>query len=266
MSTAPPPEPPYSSGIATPSQPSSAIRSYSSWLWGSRAALGQRVALLARPALAAGEVADRLDERALLVGQGRASPARDYSCGRCSIRHADPRRDAAACAAIYAPYVRDTAISLEEVPPTPSRWADRIEPHHERYPWLVAEDDGAVAGFAYARAAPRARRLPLGDRRDRLRRAAPPPPRDRPGALPALFGLLARQGVHVACAGITLPNDGQRRPARVARVPPGGRLPADRLEARRLARRRLVAAAARRAERRAPGRARAAGAPDRPGG
>ena len=36
MSTAPPPAPPYSSGIETPSQPSSAIRSYSSWLWGSR--------------------------------------------------------------------------------------------------------------------------------------------------------------------------------------------------------------------------------------
>ena len=34
------------------------------------------------------------------------------------IRDADSRRDAAACAEIYAPYVRDTPISLEERAPT----------------------------------------------------------------------------------------------------------------------------------------------------
>ena len=34
------------------------------------------------------------------------------------IRDADPERDAVACAAIYAPYVSDSVISLELVPPT----------------------------------------------------------------------------------------------------------------------------------------------------
>jgi hypothetical protein len=34
------------------------------------------------------------------------------------IRDASAERDAAPCAAIYAPYVSDTFISLEERPPT----------------------------------------------------------------------------------------------------------------------------------------------------
>ena len=61
-----------------------------------------------------------------------------------------PGRDAAACAAIYAPYVSDTVISLEEVPPTPEQMGHRIARITERYPWLVAEDDGEIAGYAYA--------------------------------------------------------------------------------------------------------------------
>ena len=55
-------------------------------------------------------------------------------------------RDAAACAAIYSPYVRDTAISFESSPPTPNELAERIEAAHV---WLVAEVDGQVAGYAY---------------------------------------------------------------------------------------------------------------------
>ena len=33
------------------------------------------------------------------------------------IRPADPGRDSAACAAIYAPFVLDTAVSFEDTPP-----------------------------------------------------------------------------------------------------------------------------------------------------
>jgi hypothetical protein len=36
-----------------------------------------------------------------------------------TIRSADPDRDAAACVAIYAPFVEAGATSFEEVPPTP---------------------------------------------------------------------------------------------------------------------------------------------------
>ena len=57
--------------------------------------------------------------------------------------------DAAACAAIYAPYVRDTVVSFELEPPTPAQMAGRIEAALARHAWLVLEDDGRVVGYAY---------------------------------------------------------------------------------------------------------------------
>lgn len=58
--------------------------------------------------------------------------------------------DAAACRAVYAPYVRDTTVTFEtEVPPF-EEFAHRITRALERYAWLVAEVDGRVAGYAYA--------------------------------------------------------------------------------------------------------------------
>lgn len=58
--------------------------------------------------------------------------------------------DAAAIAAIYAPYVRDTAISFETDPPAAEIMAQRVARTLETHPWLVAERDGAVVGYAYA--------------------------------------------------------------------------------------------------------------------
>ena len=58
--------------------------------------------------------------------------------------------DAVALAAIYAPYVRDTAVSFEIEPPTSSEFAKRITRTLERFPYLVVEWDGVVAGYAYA--------------------------------------------------------------------------------------------------------------------
>lgn len=57
--------------------------------------------------------------------------------------------DAEAIAAVYAPYVRDTAISFELAPPSGDEVARRMltEP---RLPWLVATRGGQVTGYAYA--------------------------------------------------------------------------------------------------------------------
>ena len=44
-----------------------------------------------------------------------------------TIRDADPQRDAAACAAIYAPHVEDSPISFEERAPGAAEMAARIE-------------------------------------------------------------------------------------------------------------------------------------------
>jgi phosphinothricin acetyltransferase len=58
--------------------------------------------------------------------------------------------DAAACAAIYAPYVTDTAVTFEAEPPTVAEIATRIERAQRRHAWLVLEEDSAVVGYAYA--------------------------------------------------------------------------------------------------------------------
>ena len=58
--------------------------------------------------------------------------------------------DAAACAAIYAPYVRDTAITFETEVPSVADMAGRIAAHGASHAWLVLEHDGEIAGYAYA--------------------------------------------------------------------------------------------------------------------
>ena len=51
---------------------------------------------------------------------------------------------------IYAPYVRDTAITFEYEVPSVEEFAGRIRRVLERYPYLVAELDGEIVGYAYA--------------------------------------------------------------------------------------------------------------------
>jgi len=58
--------------------------------------------------------------------------------------------DAEELAAIYEPYVRETAITFEYVPPTPAEFAERMRKTMEFYPYLVAELDGRLVGYAYA--------------------------------------------------------------------------------------------------------------------
>jgi phosphinothricin acetyltransferase len=59
--------------------------------------------------------------------------------------------DAAACAAIYAPFVRDGTASFETEPPDGEAMATRMaKVLGAGWPWLVAEEDGRVLGYAYA--------------------------------------------------------------------------------------------------------------------
>lgn len=119
------------------------------------------------------------------------------------IRAATPS-DAAACAALYAPYVTDTAISFETDPPDAAEMARRIAGAHA---WFVLDEGGRVAGFAYAhpfatRAAYRwscetSIYLELGRRRTGAGRAL----------YETLFTRLRERGFCRAFAGMTLPND-----------------------------------------------------------
>lgn len=68
----------------------------------------------------------------------------------CTIRSATPA-DAAKLLEIYARYVTDTAISFEYDVPSVDEFRGRIETRLSRgYPYLVAEEDGVLLGYAYA--------------------------------------------------------------------------------------------------------------------
>jgi len=116
--------------------------------------------------------------------------------------------DAAAIAAIYAPYVLETPISFEEIPPTPSEIARRVSSTLEDFPYLVFVDRGQVLGYAYGsvhRAKP-AYRWSVETTLYVARQA------HRSGIGRALYttllDLLKRQGFHSAFAGIVPPNEG----------------------------------------------------------
>jgi phosphinothricin acetyltransferase len=123
------------------------------------------------------------------------------------IRDADPSRDGAGCAAVYAPFVTDSAASFEERAPGAEEFGRRILRTSKTHPWLVAEDGGAVVGFAYG--CPHRERTAYRWAADVSVYVSPE--RHRRGIGRALYGallpLLVRQGFHVACAGITLPNE-----------------------------------------------------------
>lgn len=68
-----------------------------------------------------------------------------------SIRLAVPD-DAPSLLAIYAPYVTGTAISFETKVPDISEFEQRIASTLTRYPYLVAEENDQIIGYAYASA------------------------------------------------------------------------------------------------------------------
>jgi phosphinothricin acetyltransferase len=58
--------------------------------------------------------------------------------------------DAGAIRSIYQHYVLHTAISFEITMPTEAEMADRIRRTLTDFPYLVAEEEGQVVGYAYA--------------------------------------------------------------------------------------------------------------------
>ena len=65
------------------------------------------------------------------------------------LRVARPE-DGEALAEIYGYYVRETAISFEYEAPDAAEFTRRIEHKLEKYPYIVAELDGVLVGYAYA--------------------------------------------------------------------------------------------------------------------
>ncbi len=122
------------------------------------------------------------------------------------IRLAAPT-DAAAIAEIYRPAVVERATSFEVDPPDAGAMAVRIERCLERLPWLVAEEDGAVVGYAYA--SPHRARAAYQWSVDVSAYVSEAAHRRGVGRslYEALFRILALQGFRNAYAGITMPNE-----------------------------------------------------------
>ena len=61
-------------------------------------------------------------------------------------------KDAPALLKIYAPYVEQTPITFEYEVPDVEEFTSRMESVLEKYPYLVAENNGEILGYAYASA------------------------------------------------------------------------------------------------------------------
>ncbi|HSS49761.1 MAG TPA: arsinothricin resistance N-acetyltransferase ArsN1 family B [Thermoanaerobaculia bacterium] len=116
--------------------------------------------------------------------------------------------DAPALLAIYRPFVEQTSVSFELVPPTVEEFAARIRKSLAGWEWLVAERDGQILGYAYGS---------MHRERPAYRwsvevSAYVDPNHHRQGIGRALylrlFEILTDKGFCNAYAGITLPNDG----------------------------------------------------------
>lgn len=122
------------------------------------------------------------------------------------IRPAEPR-DAEAIAAIYNHYIVNTIITFEEEVITAQDITERIkETGAANLPWLVAEEDGAVVGYAYAS---------KWKGRCAYRYSVECSVYFSPSSVSkgwgtklyeALFGVLREKSIHVVIGGIALPN------------------------------------------------------------
>ncbi len=126
---------------------------------------------------------------------------------------------------IYRPYVEETPITFEAVPPAPEAFAQRIAHISAAFPYLVAEQDGKVCGYAYAHAFHEREAYGWSvetsiylDRDCRGQGIGPMLYR-------ALLTLLAAQGVRNVCAIVTTPNVRSERLHAAMGFVPSGVLP-----------------------------------------
>lgn len=120
------------------------------------------------------------------------------------IRRADRPDDAKACAAVYAPYVRDSIISFEYEPPTGEEFERRMA---TSLGWFVAENEGEVVGYAYlAKHRERAAYQWAADAAVYVRESE-----HRSGVGRLLYTKLIEvakaSGLRMLCAGVTQPNE-----------------------------------------------------------
>jgi phosphinothricin acetyltransferase len=149
-------------------------------------------------------------------GIWRPFPAGAISCGDWhtagmdviagGVRQASAQ-DAAACIAIYRPFVENTAISWELEVPSVNEMAARISAARKTHEWLILEDEDQIIGFAYGHAL---NRLPTYQWSAETGIYVDPDRHRRGGGRKLYARLLHRltqRGYRRAFAGITQPNE-----------------------------------------------------------
>lgn len=127
-----------------------------------------------------------------------------------SIRPAE-EKDLSAMLEIYRPYVEETTVSFEYKAPSMESFRRRFLDHTAQFPWLVWEEQGKILGYAYAgapweRAAYRwCAEISIYLRKDCRGRGL------GSRLLPALEGILQKQGYRILYALITSENTGSIR-------------------------------------------------------
>jgi L-amino acid N-acyltransferase YncA len=122
------------------------------------------------------------------------------------IRHAEPDHDAAACLEIYRPFVVDSAVSFDISVPSVEEFAAKIAHLSQTHAFLIADDQGIVAGYAYS--APYRERAAYRWSAEVSVYVHPDYRGHGVGRrlYDALLGLMRAQGMRTAIAGITQPN------------------------------------------------------------
>ena len=119
--------------------------------------------------------------------------------------------DASAILAVYAPFVRETAITFEEAVPSEAEFASRVRDTLVYAPWLVVEEGDEILGYAYgSRFRPRVAYRWTIETTVYIRPAAQGRGLGR-ALYAALLGCLAAQGYRSATGGVALPNDASMR-------------------------------------------------------
>lgn len=122
-------------------------------------------------------------------------------------RHATAH-DAGGMADIYNHYITNTVVTFEEELVSPSDFARRIEEVQSKsFPWLVAEQNGGIIGYAYA--APWKNRAAYQFSAEATIYLHPAHGGRGIGSrlYGTLFPILRDRGIHAVMGGIALPND-----------------------------------------------------------
>jgi phosphinothricin acetyltransferase len=122
------------------------------------------------------------------------------------IRFAQPQ-DAPALLEIYRPYVEETPISFETEVPSVQEFGKRMETFSQKFPYLVAQENGVLLGYAYAHAFHQRAAFDWTVETSIYVRMDARGQHIGTALYGALLRLLKAQGVETACAVVTIPNE-----------------------------------------------------------